>query len=474
MTFNDKSWSKAFSQPAQEFALTALPILSGSIPVGLRGTLYRNGPGRLQRGKHRVGHWFDGDGAILAVNFTATGATGVYRYVQTQGYQKEEVANTFVYPNYGMTAAGGFWKNWLKPVKNAANTSVLALPDRLLALWEGGLPHALDLQTLATRGIDNLASLSKNQAFSAHPKVDGQTGEIFNFGVAVGSKTILNLYCCNAEGKVKQQNCVELKGLPLIHDFVLAGEYLVFFIPPVRVNVLPVLLGLKSFSEAMVWQPKLGTEILIFDRNNLDLVSRLEAEAWYQWHFTNGFVDDNGLITIEFVRYSDFQTNQYLKEVATGKTKTAAKGTLWEIKIDPKTKQVIASTQLLDRGCEFPVVPQHLVGKSWDQTYLSIYQEGTDLSQELLNAIACYDRQTGELSIADVGSNSYPSEPIYVPQPDNLAQGWLITVVYNGNDHHSEVRIYESDRLESEPVCRLGLPNVIPPSFHGTWKSSTP
>lgn len=473
MTSNYKSWSKAFSQPAQEFALTALPILSGSIPVGLRGTLYRNGPGRLQRGKQRVGHWFDGDGAILAVNFTEKGATGVYRYVQTQGYQAEEAANTFIYPNYGMTAAGGFWNNWLKPVKNAANTSVLTLPDRVLALWEGGLPHALDLQTLATRGIDNLASLSKNQAFSAHPKIDGQTGEIFNFGVSVGSKTILNLYCCDAEGKVKQQNSMELKGLPLIHDFVLAGQYLVFCIPPVRVDVLPVLLGFKSFCEAMVWQPKLGTEILIFDRNNLALVAKLETEAWYQWHFTNGFVDENGLITIEFVRYSDFQTNQYLKEVATGKTTTAAKGTLWEIKINPQTKKVVALTQLLDRGCEFPVVPQHLVGKFWDKTYLSIYQEGTDLSQELLNAIACYDRQTDQLSIADVGVNSYPSEPIYVPQPNHPGKGWLITVVYDGNDHHSEVRIYESDRLESEPVCRLGLPNVIPPSFHGTWKSST-
>ncbi|MGK7938467.1 MAG: carotenoid oxygenase family protein, partial [Xenococcaceae cyanobacterium] len=35
----------------------------------------------------------------------------------------------------------------------------------------------------------------------------------------------------------------------------------------------------------------------------------------------------------------------------------------------------------------------------------------------------------------------------------------------------SEVRIYGSDRLEDEPLCRLGLPSVIPPGFHGTWKS---
>lgn len=56
-------------KPAREFPLTSLAILSGEIPEGLQGTLYRNGPARLVRGDWRVGHWFDGDGAILAVHF---------------------------------------------------------------------------------------------------------------------------------------------------------------------------------------------------------------------------------------------------------------------------------------------------------------------------------------------------------------------------------------------------------------------
>jgi len=39
-----------------------------------------------------------------------------------------------------MTAPGPIWNQWLKPINNVANTSVLALPDKLLALWEGGKP----------------------------------------------------------------------------------------------------------------------------------------------------------------------------------------------------------------------------------------------------------------------------------------------------------------------------------------------
>ena len=104
-------------------------------------------------------------------------------------------------------------------------------------------------------------------------------------------------------------------------------------------------------------------------------------------------------------------------------------------------------------------------------------------------AIARYDRQTGKMAmqrglggfphkrlhqdaIADMGDNCYPSEPIFVPSNNNAEQGWLLTVVYHGNTDKSEVRIYESDKLTEAPVCRLALPSVIPPGFHGTWKQS--
>ena len=83
-------WAKCVQHTAIGFDRTDLPILSGSIPLDLRGTLYRNGPARLTRGGRSVGHWFDGDGAVLGVTFTDSGATGIYKYVQTDGYKAEE------------------------------------------------------------------------------------------------------------------------------------------------------------------------------------------------------------------------------------------------------------------------------------------------------------------------------------------------------------------------------------------------
>ena len=465
----NSAWSKAIATPAQEFPLTPLSVISGSIPLQLSGTLYRNGPARLELGGKKVGHWFDGDGAILAVHFAEGQATATYRYVQTAGYQKETTAGKYLYANYGMKASGGFWNNWVRGTKNAANTSVFPLRDRLLALWEGGKPHALDLHNLETQGIENLSdTLSSN--FSAHPKIDPETKEIYNFGVAIGKEIKLNLYRCDQTGKIIRQNAITLTECPLIHDFVLTQKYLVFFISPVKVNLLPVIVGLKSYSEAMQWCPELGTKILICDRENLSVVSQEISDPWYQWHFTNGCETQDGEIAIEFVRYDDFKTNQYLKEVASGKTETLAEGKLWEIRIDSQTGKVISNNSLSDLQCEFPVVAQHQVARPWRYSYFSTHRSGVDSTREFFNAIACRDRETGNVTLADMGNNVYPSEPIYVPQADNPEAGWIVTVIYDGNKDRSEVRIYQSDRLNEEPVCRLALPSVIPHSFHGSWR----
>jgi carotenoid cleavage dioxygenase-like enzyme len=101
-----------------------------------------------------------------------------------------------------------------------------------------------------------------------------------------------------------------------------------------------------------------------------------------------------------------------------------------------------------------------------------VFRQGTDISQEILNAIARFDHKTDTLTEANMGENRYPSEPIYTPNAHNPDQGWIITVIYDGNTDSSEVWVFDSDRLDKEPICRLGLPGVIPHSFHGTWKAA--
>ncbi|WP_295543571.1 carotenoid oxygenase family protein [uncultured Thiohalocapsa sp.] len=477
-TDQPRLWSGAVARPAREFATTRLRPTRGAVPAGLRGTLYRNGPARLARGGMHVGHWFDGDGAVLRVRFQDGAAEANYRYVRSDGFRREEAAGRLLYGNYGMTAPGPIWNHWRRPLKNAANTSVIALNDRLLALWEGGGPHALDFETLATRGLADLAGpggeRQSSEPFSAHPKQDPATGDIYNFGVAIpGPRARLVLYRCDRGGRLRAKGHFDLDAVPLIHDWILAGPYLVFLVPPVRVSVLPVLLGRKSYGEAMRWRPDLGTQILVFERSSLDLVARGETEPGYQWHFGNGACADGGWVVLDHARYADFSTNQHLREVASGRTTTPAEATLWRMTLDPKTARVEEHAQMSPRSVEFPMVLHGETGRPWRRTYMAAHRPGTETTAERYDTLACFDHVHDHLTLADLGDGRYPSEPVVVPDAEDPSRHWLISVVYDGRADAGEVWIYDAAALAAGPVCILALPDVVPLSFHGCWRPAS-
>lgn len=465
-------WARAIATPATEFGPTPLPLLSGQIPEGFQGTLYRNGPGRLSRQGKTVDHWFDGDGGILAVRFDAGGATASYRYVQTQELQAEEAKDKFLYSGYGQMAPGPVWKRWGVPPKNVANTSVLALPDKLLALWEGGNPHALDPVTLETQGLDSLSGLTSKLTYSAHPKRDPQTGNIYNFGVVFGPKTYIQLYCSHASGDIDRQASIPLPGLSLVHDFVLAGRYLVFVVPPLRLQMLPIMLATKSLSDALQWQPQEGTQIIVIDRDTFEEVTRFETEPWFQWHFGNGYEDSAGNIVLDYIRYPDFQTNQWLKEVVTGYPQTPASGKLWQLHINPQTGQVLQNEQRFNFGCEFPVVSPLETGQKTTAIYLNHHSHSPRPVEEMFDSIARIDGKNAAVRSMAFPSGCYPMEAIYAPDPSSSHEGWLLTVVFDGNQDQSTVQIFTANQLDLGPIAVLGLPEIIPFGFHGTWQAA--
>ena len=468
-----QAWHGALAKPAIEFGPRDLNVISGAIPKGLRGTFYQNGTGRLQRGGEPVGHWFDGDGAILRVRFNEASANGTYRYVQTEGYQKETQADTFLYGNYGRRFPGPLWAHVSglmngKSIKNAANTSVLALEDKLLALWEAGNPHSLDLDTLETLGKESLGWLKAAQPFSAHPLTDPVSGEIYSIGV--DPMCNLSIYRCDAQCRLIQQKKIALKDVPLVHSFVMAGPYLIFLISPVKVDMLPLLLNQKSYADALRWEGNKETRMIVVDRDRLEIVSDQRTAPWFQWHFGNGCVEKDDNVRLDFARFDDFKSiNEVLREVPTGRIKSKAYGRLWQLRLNPKTGDVLSNECVVDRDCEFPQVPKAQVGQPWRYTYLLMHRETVNTGEDWFGAVGRFDYKTGELKSIELEEKCYGSEPLYVSDGENLEQGWLLEVAYNAAEHRSEVWILDANTME-DVVCRIALPEVVPLGFHGTWR----
>ncbi|MGK7946065.1 MAG: carotenoid oxygenase family protein [Microcystaceae cyanobacterium] len=460
-------WAGALRTPSQEFPVTSLTIERGVIPTDLEASIFFNGPARLERNGQKVGHWFDGDGAVLGIHFNKGEAQGSYRYVQTKAYQEETKANHFLYGNYGSPPPPPFWNKIFRPIKDTANTSVLALDDKVLALQEACLPYSLDPLTLETQGIERLNGLK--HPYSAHPKQDRLSNRIYNFGIGLGLNATLHLYEQDLKGKLLKSKSFPLNGFPLIHDFCLAGEYLIFLVAPVLCDIWQALSGKSSFSDSLKWQPKQGTKLLIFDRN-LELVSQGETDAFFSWHYGNGWVEHDGNVYLDLVQYPDFyQTNRHLKEIPCGQTTTPYQSALVQLKIEPNQGKVVDQITLLDRCCEFPKVDPAQVAYKHSNIYFCIHQEGTNTVTERYNALACYNYETQQLSTTNFEPHWYPSEPIFIPQPKNQG-GWIISVIYDGNSETSKMVILDAEKLENEPLAILDLPTRMPLFFHGCCK----
>jgi all-trans-8'-apo-beta-carotenal 15,15'-oxygenase len=112
------AWAGAFRSQLQEFDYEITEI-EGEIPDGLKGsTLFRNGPGRFERGQQRVAHYLDGDGYLAKIAISpregsANAPTGkAYfssRFVRTAEHEQEAAAFSFG-RRLAMRKQAGHWR----------------------------------------------------------------------------------------------------------------------------------------------------------------------------------------------------------------------------------------------------------------------------------------------------------------------------------------------------------------------------
>ena len=271
-------WSAGFETLPDEHDYRVDEV-DGSVPATLRGTLFRNGSGRNDLAGQWFAHWFDGDGMISKIRFDETGIHYRNRYVATANYRDESKTGRIVHRGFGKMRPYGVLGNAFRQPANVSNTSVVMQGERLLSLWEGGPPTALDPATLDTHGIEDFRGVLK--AFSAHPKIDPDTGELFNFGIDYGAKTTLTPYKLD-RGVLTRLPPVVLPYPVMNHDFVLTARYMVFCLGPILLHPLRFVLGFKSFDRALHWEGSKPTQILLVPRDGVGEARWIETDAFFQ------------------------------------------------------------------------------------------------------------------------------------------------------------------------------------------------
>jgi all-trans-8'-apo-beta-carotenal 15,15'-oxygenase len=473
MTTDAYPWSAGFRSLEEQHDYR-LDEVDGQVPTWLRGTLFHNGSGRNELAGNWFPHWFDGDGMITAVRFDEQGIHFRNRYVATDNYRDETQAQRILYRGFGKMRPGGVLANAFRLPGNVSNTSVLMDGDRLLTLWEGGPPYALDPGTLATHGLEDFGG--KVKAFSAHPKRDPDTGEVFNFGVDYGAKCTLTPYRL-AQGTLTALPKITLPYAVMNHDFVLTQNHLVFCIGPILSTPLAFLLGFKSFDGALHWEGGKPTLILLVPRGG-GQPRIIETDAFFQFHFANGY-EENGAVVLDLMRYPDYLTiGEVLRNYWKSEWPARGMAALTRLTVDLASGKVQSRTWNDGRGNdgkgdtgqanEFPFINPARVSKKHRYAYFLC--NPADRPRGLQQQLARIDFETGTVMRHDFGPDGYPGEPCFISSPGGGEDdGVVVTQVFDAKHKRTDVVGLDARDVSAKPLFVGRLKHHVPFCLHGTF-----
>lgn len=462
-------WSGGFRPLEQELSYQIAEI-EGEVPRELRGTLFRNGPGRNQIGRNQMSgnwfpHWFDGDGMITSLRFDEAGIHFRNRFVATANYRDETRARRILNRGFGKMRPGGVLANALRQPGNVSNTSVVVERGRLLSLWEGGPPYELDPDTLETRGVADFGGALK--AFSAHPKVDPASGELFNFGIDYGRRTTLTPYRIR-EGEVTRLPPVTLPYPVMNHDFALTSNHLVFCLGPILVRSLAMILGFTSFDGALHWEGGKPTLILLVPRNGRGAPRFIETDAFFQFHFANGYEED-GAIVLDLARYPDYGTiGEALRSYWRSPWPAKGMAALTRLRVDLGSGKVESRSLAVGTANEFPTINPSCVGKPYRYAYIACNPAGR--AQGLQQQVARVDVASGHATVHDFGPSSYVGEPLFVATGGGEDDGVVVVLAFDATQQRSAVVGLEAHDLSAGPLFIARLRHHVPYPLHGTFR----
>ncbi len=463
--------------PGLERAFTFVPTASeqqtlrveGELPSWLRGNYYLNGPARFGRGDVRYRHWLDGDGMVVRLRFDGSCVELTNRFVESAKWCAEEEAGKALYRTFGTAFAGD---QLLRGVALASpvNVSVYPFAGTLLAFGEQGLPWELDPETLATRGEHTFGRrLNAVSPFSAHPNFDPKTGEMFNFGVSFAtSEPLLTLYRFASDGTLHYRRRHAIAFPASVHDFGLSQRYLLVYLAPYLLAMEPFLASGASVMDALRWEPRLGSRLLIYERETGEAVADLAIGEGYCLHHINAFEADGRLHVdvIELVEpvYKDYHPlPELFTEVAPAQPA--------RLVIDVAKGEVVERVGLpFHLASDFAAIDTHLTSLPYDHFWmLSIAATGKPGRKFLDRLVHLRWDRPGEEDIwAAPAGRFFAAEPVMVPH-DRPEEGVVIVPMLDVESLTTSFEVFDAQEIAAGPIASLAVDRPLHLGFHTTF-----
>lgn len=471
----------------QEHTVTELAV-TGVIPGHLDGRYLRNGPNPVAESDPRTYHWFLGDGMVHGVRL---------RDGKAEWYRNRWIRAPIVAEVLGEPTSRRRHRAGIELI--GANTNVLSHAGRTLALAEGGLASyelTDELNTVGPCEFDGALS----GGYTGHPKCDPDTGELHAVSYSFGRGNTVQYSIIGIDGRVRQIVDVTVTGSPMMHDFSLTKNHVVFYDLPVTFDPnqgaeIVVPRGLRAPARLMLsalvgrirvpdpimamvgqwirgnanmpysWDPTYPARIGILPRQGgADDIRWFDLdEPCYVFHPLNAY-DEGDTIILDVVRHPKIFDTKFH-----GPNEGATTLDRWIVDLaDGKVRE----TRLDDRPQEFPRIDERLLGRPYRYGYAlqAVFGTGTIAVDSVLK----HDLYQGRTVVRRLGQHRYPSEFVFIPNSSVAPEddGVIMGFVYDATTNRSDLILLDAATLDT--IAAIHLPVRVPYGFHGNWDPTPP
>jgi carotenoid cleavage dioxygenase len=438
-------------------------FVEGRLPGELAGVLYRNGPAWFDRGDFRYTHWFDGDGFVQAWRIENGAVQHRARMVATSKFVREQQAGRFLLPAAGSSVpdAVSIRNN---DDMNTANTAVIRLGDRLLALWEGGSAFELDPEDLRSRAPVTWRDDLRALPFSAHPLREAD-GSMWNFGslVFLGGSGLL-IWRIGADGRTAAVTVLESDVPGYLHSFAMSDRHLIFMLMPIQRA------DGQAFYEGMRFAADQPCRVAVVPKDALDAPHWLEVDFSAVWHFADAW-ECAGHIGVHAVRHRD-------PKEARSPMAAAMRGEVGRMNADTElvTLRIDLSkgTARWDRhdieSVEFPTWDTRTPAAASARLYMPASIGPGEAPY--FNGVVSFDPATDRRDGFRFPAQVMTEECRFVPRPGarRAGEGWLVGTVLDYGRDRSGLIVLDAEHVADGPLATAWVPYTVPLGFHG-WFS---
>lgn len=431
----------------QELTLDALQV-EGEIPHAVSGRYVRNGPNPVGPVDPASYHWFTGHGMVHGLRIEQ----GKVLWYRNRWVRGEDACRAL-----GETIPDGP----RRAGSDAPNTNVVSLGGRTFAIVEaGGIPAELDdeLRTIAHNDFDGTLAGS----YTAHPHFDPVTGESHAITYRGEEQRKIWHVVLDRNAHVIREEAVPVADGPSIHDCAITRNHVLIFDLPVTFSMKSLIQGYRfpySWNEAH--PARVG---LLPREGTASEIIWVPVEPCYIFHPANAFETEDGKIVVDLVVHDSMFARS-----KRGPDSRRSQLERWTI--DPLAKH--AERRVLHSAPqEFPRYDERRTTLPYRYIYTVALADDAQPEMAVSDTrIYRHDLESGESIARDFGPDRHPGEFIFIPRAPQSAEddGWLMGLVVDMAQHHSELHILNADDFTGAPQAVIHLPHRIPPGFHGNW-----